>query len=245
MLFEPTSGQPLPDNAIQRVLFIASNVHVYQIPPLTSSKGFNASSWTSPTQPTAQEIFTARVRILETSIDDSISAVIVLEDANTGDLFAAAPYISTAVVQPALDSSRFFAIRVQSGKMKATLGIGFEDRTAAFDFGIALSEAQKVLGMASTSSAQQNSGQHKLEEVTKQDFSLKEGEKIHIQVGGRARRQPASTNASTSDEAALFSIAPPPSHAKSGLDNFAIAPPPSGKSAQALGFDDGEFGEFQ
>lgn len=244
MVVDPINGQSLPDNAIQRVLFITTSVHVYQIPPLTSTKGFNASSWTSPNQPTAKEIFTARLRILETSIDNSISVVIVLEDASSGELFAAAPYTSTAVVQSALDSSRFFAVRVQSGAMKATLGIGFEDRSPAFDFGIALSEAQKVLGLTSINSASQKSDPSKPQETTKQDFSLKEGEKIHIQVGGKGRRQPASTNVSRSDEgAALFSIAPPPSASKN--DSFAVAPPPGSKSAQDLGFDDGEFGEFQ
>jgi hypothetical protein len=48
------------------------------------------------------------------------------------------------------------------------------------------------------------------------------------------------------DGQALFSIAPPPS----GAGFPSIAPPPSsnwaeGKTAQELGFDDGEFGEFQ
>jgi hypothetical protein len=227
-------------------------VHVYQIPPLTSTRGFAASQWTSPTQPTAQQIFTSRLRIIETSLASKIKADIVLEDANTGDLFAAAPYTSVAVVQQANDSSRFFAVRVQGeGGMKATLGIGFEDRSPAFDFGIALGEVRKVLGMDNaTNSGPVRAGSvaaGKVEAQPIQDFSLKEGEKIHIQVGSKGRRAAPANAASGGDDAALFSIAPPPPPA-AGPDSGSTTlaqPIQDGKSAQELGFDDGEFGEFQ
>lgn len=247
---DPATGRELSDSAIQRVLFVNNDVHVYQIPPITSNKGFAAGSWTSPTKPTAQQIFTARLRVFETSVNGKIKADIVLEDGKTGDLFAAAPYTSTAVVQQANDSSRFFAIRVQGeGGMKATLGIGFEDRSPAFDFGIALSEVRKVLGMdnstASASGARGGAAKTNTVQDLKQDFSLKEGEKIHIAIGSRGRRQaPGSDNAAKQDDgAALFSIAPPP---PPGGKPQTIAPPPSAesKTAQESGFDD-DFGEFE
>lgn len=245
MTTDPATGQELPDSAIQRVTFVTNNVHVYGIPPLSSNRGFSAGSWTGP-QPTAQQIFTARLRIIETSIESKIKADIVLEDGSTGDLFAAAPYTSTAVVQQANDSSRFFAIRVVGeGGMKATLGIGFEDRSPALDFNIALGEARKVLNMENQAGGAR--AQNEAAEEAKHDFSLKEGEKIHIQVGNRGRRSPAGdTSMKQDDGAALFSIAPPPSASKSQAELPSIAPPPSAnKSAQELGFDDGEFGEFQ
>jgi hypothetical protein len=251
---DPATGRPLPDSAIQRVLFASTGVHVYQIPPLTSTRGFTASQWTSPTQPTAQQIFTSRLRIIETSLGSKIKADIVLEDANTGDLFAAAPYTSAAVVQQANDSSRFFAVRVQGeGGMKATLGIGFEDRSPAFDFGIALGEVRKVLDMeaATNSSGPVRAGAAataKSEMQPIQDFSLKEGEKIHIQVGSKGRRAaPANDTTGRGDDAALFSIAPPPPPAAgpASVSTTSTKPTQDGKSAEELGFDDGEFGEFQ
>ncbi|KAF2482914.1 adaptin ear-binding coat-associated protein 2 [Neohortaea acidophila] len=243
------TGAELPDDAIQRIVFVTEGVHVYGIPPISSNKGFSAANWTSPTQPTAQEIFTARLRVIETSVDASIKVDAVLEDPNTGDLFAAAPYIHPAVVQQANDSSRFFAVRVEGeGGMKATLGIGFEDRSPALDFNIALSEARKVLGFEAGSAAASGRGTDAPSsgvQDSKQDFSLKEGQKIHIQLGGKSRTV-TSGNSSTKqdDAAALFSIAPPPG---AGKGPGQIAPPPTvqGKSAQELGFDDGEFGEFQ
>lgn len=242
----------MDQTTIQRVLFLTPNVHVYQIPPLTSNKGFNASSWTAPPHPTAQQIFTARLRIVETSKEDSALTIeILLEDPNSSELFAGAPYTSPAVVQQALDSSRFFAVRVQGdGGMKATLGIGFEDRSPAFDFAIALGEVRKILGWEG-----QAADSKAMEQESKKDLSLKEGQKIHIEVGNKGgRRQQVGMRAASGtgqdDGAALFSIAPPP---PAGKASEGFHPPvqntgsttPDGKSAQELGFDDGEFGEFQ
>jgi hypothetical protein len=138
--------------------------------------------------------------------------------------------------------------------MKATLGIGFEDRSPALDFNIALAEIRKVLGAdgadgAASTSGRGGAGKGKgMEETSKQDFSLKEGQKIHIQVGSKGRRSSPGVASTGQDEnTALFSIAPPPAAAKAHNDFPSIAPPSGveGKSAQELGFDDGEFGEFQ
>lgn len=233
--------------SIQRLLFTTPSVHIYAIPPLTSTRGFNASPWTAPPKPTAQQIFTARMRVFEISKPspvsdrDSLYVTINLEDPKSGELFAASPYSSEAVVQQALDSSRFFAVRVVGeGGMKATLGLGFEDRSDAFDFGIALSEARKVLGWERPKASDAK------EDL--RDFSLKEGEKIHISVGGKGRREVSGEERKSErdDGQALFSIAPPPPPS-SASSTFA-APTidaTNGKSAQELGFDDGEFGEFQ
>ena len=172
----------------------------------------------------------------------------MLEDSNNGELFAAAPYTSSAVVAQANDSSRFFAVRVQGeGGMKATLGIGFEDRSPALDFNIALGEARKVLGMDGATTGP-GKGKGSAAEEIKQDFSLKEGQNIHIQVGGKGRRPADSDIAVKQDDgAALFSIAPPPSAEKAQYEFPPTAPPSvvERKSAQEFGFDDGEFGEFQ
>ncbi|KAK0944665.1 hypothetical protein LTR29_003892 [Friedmanniomyces endolithicus] len=256
-MIDPATGQPLPDSdsSYQRILFVTNSVHVYGIPPITSNKGFSAGSWTSPTQPTAKEIFTARLRVIETTQDSQMKVDIALEDSNTGDLFAAAPYTSSAVVQQANDSSRFFVVRVQGERgMKATLGVGFKDRSPAFDFSIALTEARKVLGMEGagesglSSAGRSGHGKGKGEQESKVDFSLKEGEKIHIQVGAKGRRPaPGNARAASNDGTALFSIAPPPPAGKSHDEHPHPVPPSdvAGKSAKDLGFDDGEFGEFQ
>jgi len=265
---DPLTGQPLPASAIQRVLFIAPKVHVYQIPPATSTKGYQASSWTADNN--KMQIFTARLRIIETSIpperddgDEKVSTSILLEDSKSGDLFAAAPYTSERAVEQALDSSRFFAITVMGEGRKAVLGMGFEERSEAFDFSIALQDARKALGFdaASSGSAGAKAKAKKEAEEPKRDFSLKEGQTISINLGGLKGRRPRpesekSPGEQKTEQEALFSIAPPPG---SGGAPF-LPPPPSAKSVKEerrrsrqnfeptpedLGFDDGEFGEFQ
>ncbi|PNS18857.1 Adaptin ear-binding coat-associated protein 2 [Sphaceloma murrayae] len=243
---DPSTGRALPDSSIQRVLFTSPKVHVYAIPPLTSTRGFQAGPWTAPPRPTAKQIFTARIRVIETSTDGKLKTDIVLEDPSTGDLFAAAPYTSREVVQAATDSSRFFAVRVVGeGGMKATLGIGFEERGEAMDFGIALADERKVLGMGV--GAQEKGRERKDVQEVKRDWGLKEGESIIVEIGGKGRTVRDKVDHGEENKA-LFSIAPPPGGSGGGLP-----PPPSAsevkadnkKVAQDLGFDDGEFGEFQ
>jgi hypothetical protein len=273
---DPLTGNPLPPNAIQRILYLAPKVHIYQIPPLTSTKGYQASQWTADNN--KRQIFTARLRILETSIpaptadDDAaekVSTTLLLEDSSNGQLFAAAPYTAANVVEQALDSSRFFAVTVVGEGRKAVLGMGFEERSEAIDFNIALQDARRVLGFetnpnapGSASGARGKSSQKAVEEP-KRDFSLKEGETISINLGGlKGRRERKEESRSPpeqqkSDQDALFSIKPPPG---SGGSSF-LPPPPSAQSVKEerrrsrqnfeqpkpedLGFDDGEFGEFQ
>ncbi|KAK7415293.1 hypothetical protein QQZ08_012391 [Neonectria magnoliae] len=254
-LLDPATGTPLPNDAIQRVLFVANAVHVYNIPPLASTKGHNAAGWTADPK---RHIFTARLRIVETAYespaaDAKLKVDAVLEDSSTGQLFAAAPYTAPAVVEPVLDSSRFFALTVRDPQgRRATLGIGFEERSEAFDLSIALQEARKALGWE----GEQSKPSAEKEKEDKRDYSLKDGETITVSFGGskfgRRKAQPASSSsASGSGTANLQSFAlPPPPPGPSG-GGFSLPPPPSAKvvkkqqqSAKELGFDDGQFGEF-
>ncbi|KAI0152303.1 DUF1681-domain-containing protein [Hypoxylon sp. NC0597] len=255
-VIDPATGRPLPSDAIQRVLFVASPVHVYNIPPMIPGKGHVAASWTADDG--RRQIFTARLRVIETAIpvpgspdgEEKVKTDIALEDASNGSLFAAAPYTAPAVVEPVSDSSRFFALRVQDeAGRKATLGIGFEERSEAFDFGVSLQEAQKTLGWGNQGGqvGKKPAAVERKDSAEKRDLSLKEGETITINLPGRfGRRKPEPPPQSSDETLSSFSLPPPPSSG-SGI----LPPPPStssvrGKrlSAQNLGFDDGKFGEF-
>jgi len=256
---------------------------------VSTTKGYAAASWTTDPR---NHIFTARLRVLETSFsaassttpqlrtnpqteetsaeeeETSLKIDILLEDPTTGSLFAAAPYTSPATVEPTTDSSRFFAVRVQdpSGKQKATLGIGFEERSEAFDFGVALQEAGRALNWSSTSTAgsgqglkvggssgaggKGGSGLLGAGEEEKRDLSLKEGETITVNLAGtRFGRRAAGRVGSVGEKKDGDDEA-----GGGGLASFALPPPPPPSarevraqkrlSAQQLGFDDGQFGEF-
>lgn len=161
-------------------------------------------------------------------------------------------------------------MRVQGeGGRKAVLGIGFEERSEAFDFSVALQEVRKTLGIEDqTGGGKPKAAGVKKEEKSdvKRDFSLKEGETITVNIGGRGagRRTPKRVGEEGSEKAlGAFSLPPPPGGGDMGAF---LPPPPSAQevkakkrlsqnngeapkipetSAEELGFDDGEFGEFQ
>ncbi|KAI2619983.1 DUF1681-domain-containing protein [Hypoxylon sp. NC1633] len=260
---DPATGRALPSDAIQRVLFVASPVHVYNIPPMMPGKGHVAATWTADAPDgSRRQIFTARLRVIETAVpvpgsadgDEKVKADIVLEDSATGQLFAAAPYTAGAVVESVSDSSRFFALRVQDeAGRKASLGIGFEERSEAFDFGVSLQEAQKTLDWGGGHSKKLVAVERK-DSAEKRDLSLKEGETITINLPGRfGRRKPDPPPPySENENLSSFSLPPPPSSSSSAPRGSGVLPPPPSAqsvrkkrlSAQELGFDDGKFGEF-
>jgi adaptin ear-binding coat-associated protein 1/2 len=279
---DPVTGVKIPANAIQRILYIAPAVHVYRIPPITSNRGFNAASWT---QNPADHIFTARLRVIETAIppaansttgvSESITVNLLLEDPSTMQLFAASPYTHPSAVEQALDSSRFFALRVVGERgMKATLGVGFEQRPEAFEFVVTLQDVRRTLGLDGQSAAPVASGRGpvpargtpgrgaaaKVPEEKKLDLSLKEGEMITINIGGKGKKTAPAPSERSGDVSAFAILPPPPSAAsvkagKSTVSSVApiLSPPPptstvkstSKQDLEDLGFDDGEFGEFQ
>ncbi|KAM4058981.1 adaptin ear-binding coat-associated protein 2 [Hirsutella rhossiliensis] len=264
-LLDPATGRPLPADAIQRVLFLASAVHVYNIPPLPSMRGHSAASWTADP---SRHIFTARLRVVETALsstsssssDDAAAASglkvdVVLEDPSSAQLFAAAPYTDRAAVEPVLDSSRFFAVTVrdQDGR-KAVLGIGFEERSDAFDLAVALQEARRSLGWEAKQHSTRDPAAAAKENV--KDYSLKDGETITVNIGksmlGRRRPQPQQVDETPAADMQSFALPPPPSAKPSDSGGaFALPPPPSAqdvkrkrRSLRDMGFDDGQFGEF-
>ncbi|PGG97097.1 hypothetical protein GX51_07498 [Blastomyces parvus] len=200
------------------------------------------------------------------SPQEKVKVDIVLEDPSTGNLFAAAPYTDPGAVEHAIDSSRFFAIRVMNDGRKAILGIGFEDRSEAFDFGVTLQEARKVLGLEQSeqtlspgpgtgraaAKTGRTLGSGNLQkpapgnpaQQAPRDYSLKPGQTISINIGGKKPSTPemlvSPATAAREEQTALFSIPPPPAPPSRGDEDGGgdgdssaaafpmIAPPPAG-----------------
>jgi len=138
--------------------------------------------------------------------------------------------------------------------MKATLGIGFEERSEAFDFGISLQDAAKVLGFAKSQEGEAGArggrfgrpGVESKPVEEKKDYSLKEGEMITVNIGGKGGKSTPYNNVD-SNAVAMPLLPPPPSanDVKRDMQKAHDEPSINAQTAEELGFDDGEFGEFQ
>lgn len=113
-------------------LLVVKEANVYRIPGRQSNKGFTAASW-DLTKP----VFTGQLKV--TTIGSA--CYVKLFDKSTGAEFAQCPvdaYPGLAV-ESVTDSSRYFVLRLDNGSgQHAFVGMGFTERSDAFDFTVAL-----------------------------------------------------------------------------------------------------------
>lgn len=127
------------EDQIEITLYVNREVKIYRIPPRAAAGGHTSGTWRVD-----DCIFTGRLRVMARGE----AAEIRLEDNTNGELFALCPFTpaSQAVaIEPTVDSSRYYVLRVEDPgtKRHAFLGIGFSDRGAAFDFNAALADHAK------------------------------------------------------------------------------------------------------
>ncbi|GAA6062287.1 hypothetical protein JCM10212_004375 [Sporobolomyces blumeae] len=181
----------MADEPLTSLLFVAREVYVYSIPPRQSNAGYRAADWQSASQ---EPMWKGRLRVMELGSDIPTKCTINLEDKDSGELFAQAPYQPTKQnpnggCEAVLDSSRYFVLTVvdqQSGQ-KAYIGMGFPERTESFDFNVALqdwSKRQNPPKLSATPTG--SSASPHLPSGGSRDFSLKQGETIQIRLGGQS-----------------------------------------------------------
>ncbi|EFJ12084.1 hypothetical protein SELMODRAFT_91405 [Selaginella moellendorffii] len=200
-------------------LLVVREVSVYKIPPRTTSAGYKCGEWLQ-----SDKIWSGRLRLVSTGGKCEVR----LEDSNTGELFAACPVEAgkrDATVESVLDSSRYFVLKVDDGRGRhAFLGLGFSERSDAFDFNVALSDFDKHA--ARRGGGEQHS-QHSPSD-TSLDLRLKEGETIKINVKTRTAQSGGIKNATSSSMASTgrmaAPLAPPPG---GGRIRSPLPPPPS------------------
>eukprot|EP01062_Namystynia_karyoxenos_P077179 TRINITY_DN7718_c0_g4_i1.p1 TRINITY_DN7718_c0_g4~~TRINITY_DN7718_c0_g4_i1.p1 ORF type:complete len:495 (+),score=108.86 TRINITY_DN7718_c0_g4_i1:111-1487(+) len=198
--------------------FSCQNVKVFRLPTMKHAGGHRASDWQQ------NLIWTGLCKVIITGTQ----ATVRLEDPVTGELFGQAPVPvssdASRVIEPAVDSSRYFVLRLEDQGRHAFVGLGFEEREDAFDFKVALTDHKKQTQQAQTNAPVYTG--------PKQDLSLKEGERITVNLGGKVKKQADKVLGQDGPPPPSGGLPPPPGGAGSG----GLAPPPgAGRTARQTG----------
>ncbi|KAL6141219.1 hypothetical protein ACLB2K_059509 [Fragaria x ananassa] len=200
--------------ALELVLFQVPECYVYLIPPRKSAASYRADEWD-----VNKWVWEGILKVISKGED----CIIRLEEKNTGELYARA-FLRKGEphpVEPVIDSSRYFVLRVEEnidGRLRhAFIGIGFRERTEAYDFQAALHDHMKYLNKKKTAEEMEQ----KFQQTSSVDYSLKEGETLVLQlkskssegVKSRLSEQGVSnspTGEKSNQQESLICIKPPP-----------------------------------
>ncbi|KAL2331636.1 hypothetical protein Fmac_019217 [Flemingia macrophylla] len=170
-----SDGETEDAEPLELVLFHVPECYVYIIPPRISAASYRADEW--DVNKWAWE------GILKV-ISKGEECIIKLEDKSTGELYARA-FLRKGEphpVEPVIDSSRYFVLRIEEnigGRLRhAFIGLGFRERTEAYDFQAALHDHMKYLNKKKTAEEMEQHYQH----TSSVDYSLKEGETLVLQL---------------------------------------------------------------
>jgi len=165
-----------PDEELEYTLFNKRDVMVYQIPPASSSAGHKADDW-------KKCIWMGRCRIVGKGKDLAVKML----DSSSGQLFAQCQIPNgehDKYVERVLDSSRYFVLKITNGARHAFIGLGFEDRNDAFDFNCALCDFKSTF----VDKSEDGPGGDLASQEPAKDLSLKEGQKITVNIPGMEER---------------------------------------------------------
>ncbi|KAL3671599.1 hypothetical protein V7S43_003515 [Phytophthora oleae] len=242
---------------LERTLFSEKGVWFYQVPTgQVTSLAPRADAW-DPENP----FLTGSVRVLQKG--DACFVQLfepVAEDAEetaTPTLFAQCPLQITrdlaldVYVHDCVDSSRYFMLRVEDEKSgrRAFVGIGFPDRTAAFNFKATLQDYAKY-ALRQLEVEQVEAAEETAPASPKKDLSLPQGTtiRINLKANGSEDTEKHSRRRRSSDEQGAVSpakmplIPPPPGDSPSSAVKVPTIAPPSAESTTTG--DDEDWGDF-
>lgn len=163
---------------VERVRCTIADAHVFKLPPRQTAGGWRGADWD-------KEVWQGTLKVVERGD----LTVILLLDTKTGAIFAVCP-VKEGAVDRCVDSSRYFVLRVENAATgnHMFIGLAFNERNDAFDFNTSLADAQreKQAEIEAMESAK------KYEYGPAKDYSIKEGEKIHISVDKVASKKSAN-----------------------------------------------------
>lgn len=147
---------------VERVHVLIKDAHVFKLPPRQSvTIGYRGADW-------KDKVWQGSIKVME----KGEHCAILLVDKSNGSTFAACP-VTEGAVERCIDSSRYFVLKIESAAGRHMfIGVAFNERNDAFDFNTALQDAQREKQAVLKPFA---SGPSK-------DYSLKEGEKIHVNI---------------------------------------------------------------
>ncbi|XAR61086.1 hypothetical protein NMG60_11034692 [Bertholletia excelsa] len=216
------------EESFEHTLLVVREVSVYKIPPRSTSGGYKCGEWLQ-----SDKIWSGRLRVV--SCKDRCE--IRLEDPNSGELFAACfvqPGQRESSVEPALDSSRYFVLKIEDGRGKhAFIGLGFNERNEAFDFNVALSDHEKYVKRENEKEAGETSDENQIDIHPAVNHRLKEGETIRINVKNKPSTGTGMLSAAgmsggtsgTAGKSKIPGLAPPPTG--TGKIRSPLPPPPN------------------
>ncbi|XP_068666328.1 uncharacterized protein At1g03900 [Aristolochia californica] len=167
--------------SLELVLFQVSDCYVYLIPPRKSAASYRADEWN-----VNKWAWEGALKV----ISKGEECIIKLEDKTTGELYARA-FLRNGEPHPlesVIDSSRYFVLRIEEnvgGRLRhAFIGLGFRERSQAYDFQAALHDHMKYLNKKKTAEEME---QH-YQQTSSVDYSLKEGQTLVLQLKNKGSR---------------------------------------------------------
>ncbi|KAL3932351.1 MAG: hypothetical protein SGBAC_010885 [Bacillariaceae sp.] len=152
-------------DVVERVRCVIQDTHVFKLPPRPTAGGWRGADWT-------EEVWQGTVKVVER---DDVTMVILADKAN-GKIFAVCP-VKEGAVDRCVDSSRYFVLRIENENGRHMfVGVAFNERNDAFDFNTSLEDSARERAKALEPAVQ-------LPGLDK-DYSIKEGEKIKVKIGG-------------------------------------------------------------
>lgn len=207
------------EEALELILFQVPECYVYMIPPRKTAASYRADEWN-----VNKWAWEGPLKV----ISKGEECIIRLEDKKTGELYARA-FLREGEQHPVeavIDSSRYFVLRIEENiggrNRHAFIGLGFRERTQAYDFQAALHDHMKYLNKKKTAEEMEQ----QFQQTSSVDYSLKDGETLVLQIksnqqkSGRGIRSKffeqglnnlsLEEKGNTKKEAAISIIPPPP-----------------------------------
>lgn len=262
---KPAAEQPtdISDSDVESLLWTCKETYVYQIPPLKNENGHRANDWD-----VNKWLWSGALKL--TSKGNTLN--IILHDPNTGELFANCPVKEkgSKAVDQVIDSSRYFALRIDDGKGRhAYVGMGFRDRSHAYDFNATMMDHWKGVSRQQEAEDLRVEMEARAAAEPMRDLSLKDGETLSIKVNvpgaGSKPRAPRPKAAASGGGGLMLPpppgpglLAPPPkagatpppapapaAPAPAPAATAATAPAPAAAPAAIADDDFGDFGSFE